>query len=136
MESYGERQDATRLADIREDHRQRYLWARERMGHGGRVLDAACGTGYGSRILSETANSVIGVDLFSEAVEFARRHWQTDTITYAVQDLHFLQFPEDQAFDAVTAFECIETPRRAGAFLVASSCRLHAADAALLLHAP
>jgi 2-polyprenyl-3-methyl-5-hydroxy-6-metoxy-1,4-benzoquinol methylase len=38
------------------------------------VLDIACGTGYGSRMLSAHARNVIGVDISSEAIDFAKAH--------------------------------------------------------------
>src|SRR5450631_1439685 len=39
------------------------------------VLDVGCGTGYGSDYLASAARSVIGIDLSSRAVAFARKRY-------------------------------------------------------------
>ncbi len=63
MESHGERQVSGNLEGIREDHKQRYLWALERLAGGARVLDAGCGVGYGSHLLSQKAGQVVSLDI-------------------------------------------------------------------------
>jgi len=46
----------------------------------GVVVDAACGCGYGSHMIAANPDvrHVIGLDLSSEAIEYARRHYETE----------------------------------------------------------
>ena len=109
MKSYGERQVGVNLDGIREDHKQRYLWARARMAGNVSVLDGGCGVGYGSRILSEKASHVTAIDISEETIEFARRYWVDDNIDFVNQDLLFLQFDDPQPeFRVAVFYECIE----------------------------
>jgi len=62
----------------RKYHLQRYRFAADHLnsaGIRGIVLDAACGTGYGSKILLETCGAYIGIDVSSEASEYARKFY-------------------------------------------------------------
>jgi SAM-dependent methyltransferase len=92
--------------DLWNEHAARYAFA-ARLAKGRRVLDAGCGSGYGAARLAMQARSVVGVDLASEAVEYARQH-------YAMPNLAFLQASctqlpvADAAFELVVAFEVIE----------------------------
>jgi SAM-dependent methyltransferase len=90
------------------EHAARYKWAAERIS--GRVLDLGCGVGYGGQILLSTNGAieeVVGVDISTDALEFAIR-------TYASKYLHFIQgdacrLPfSDYSFDTVVCFEAIE----------------------------
>lgn len=136
MDSYGERQVSGSLEGIREDHRQRYLWALARIPDRARVLDAGCGVGYGSHLLGEKAAQVLGVDIAEEAVAYANRFWKEDHIAFDVCDLHFLHFDEPApAFDAVVAFECLEHLAIPELFLLRLRPYL-AEDARLFVSAP
>lgn len=109
MESYGERQVSATLEGIREDHRQRYLWALSHMETPACALDAGCGVGYGSNLLSQKAEQVIGLDISQEAIDYANRFWKNEKIRFFAADLHFLRFDEPPPkFDAAVCFECIE----------------------------
>lgn len=108
MTSGQERQVASNLEGIREDHRERYRWAAEQVGEAALVLDAGCGVGYGSSMLGERVQRVMGIDISQESIEYANRYWKNDKITFEVQDLHRLSFDNDPVFDVVVAFESIE----------------------------
>jgi ubiquinone/menaquinone biosynthesis C-methylase UbiE len=72
-----------------------------------RVLDASCGVGYGTARLAAKAASVIGVDVSTEAIEYARSHYGAPNLSFAVMDVGALEFG-DASFDVVTSFETIE----------------------------
>lgn len=110
----GERQVATRLADIRRDHTARYEWAAKRLPIGSKVLDIACGVGYGSYILAKAGHQVTAVDADAEAIEFAEKHWRHPYITYKVGRAE--DCIEDE-FDAVVCFETIEHLENPGLLL-------------------
>src|SRR5947209_10327949 len=67
--------------DLLNEHIARYAFA-ARLAHGKRVLDAGCGAGYGSAELAHTAQSVIGMDISAEAVEFARANYRLPNLTF------------------------------------------------------
>jgi SAM-dependent methyltransferase len=96
---------AWRLYEV--EHRQRYEFFAGRC-RGLRVLDAACGVGYGSRILADSAvASVLGVDISSEAISFARDQFAHPAVEYLQGDVRKLTAIQ-RDFDAVVSFETIE----------------------------
>ena len=101
--------------DVFNEHRARYLFARRFSGNK-KVLDAACGTGYGSALLGENAREVIGVDIASEAVEYARGHYASAHVHFGQADGLTLPFASGQ-FDFVVAFEIIEHLEKPEEFL-------------------
>ncbi|GAB0157822.1 hypothetical protein CHRYSEOSP005_31080 [Chryseobacterium sp. Alg-005] len=70
---------------------------------GKKVLDFGCGSGYGTQMLSEDAQSVTGVDISKEAIEFAKTN-------YTASRLDFKTIPEisNEKFDIITSFQVIE----------------------------
>ena len=102
-------------ADLLNEHRARYWFARG-FATGKRVLDAACGTGYGSAMLAETAQSVVGVDVAGDAIDYARQHFGSPKIHFAQSDCLALPLPAGH-FELVVAFEIIEHLDNAAAFL-------------------
>lgn len=68
-----------------------------------KVLDFGCGSGYGTELLSENAESIIGVDISKEAVNYAKKN-------YILPNLDFKTISEltDEKFDVITSFQVIE----------------------------
>lgn len=89
------------------EHVKRYQFAAPRVA-GMRVLDAACGSGYSSRILANVAASVIGVDIESDAISYARERNSSPNLSFEVAGAHTLDAFADNAFEAVVSFETIE----------------------------
>lgn len=117
-------------------HQARYEFA-QTWSHGRSVLDVACGTGYGSEQLSLGADSVTGLDIDHNSVDYARWYCaQRPNCEFAVGDALSLPFPNSR-FDLVVSFETIEhvrTPeifvaevqrvlRSGGNFIVSTPCR-------------
>jgi len=99
--------DATRqygtLEQIKPDHIKRYRFAASRIQHGSTVLDIACGCGYGSRILHDARLKTTGIDISSEAIEYAIHNYNGPSYLQAkAEDLG------DLSFDAVVSFETLE----------------------------
>jgi ubiquinone biosynthesis O-methyltransferase len=92
--------------DLLNEHMARYAFA-ARLARGKRVLDAGCGAGYGSAALADVAESVAGVDVAAEAVDYARAHYQAINLGFEQASVTALPFT-DAAFDLVVAFEVIE----------------------------
>lgn len=91
---------------IFEIHLRRYEKA-VRYVRGKRVLDIACGAGYGSQMLGLAgAIAVVGVDLSAQAVQYARKHYQTPGVEFICADAE--QFEWSEQFDVVVSFETIE----------------------------
>ena len=95
------------LIHLYQEHMTRYMFAAQFVRRK-RVLDLGCGTGYGSYYLAKSgAVRVVGVDNSAEAMRFCRRRYSAKNLTFSVQDVCNLQFP-DGDFDVVVAFELIE----------------------------
>lgn len=102
-----ERQVGTSLEDIRDDHKERYIWASKRLTKTETVLDAGCGVGYGSFLLAERTGFVKAVDVSSDSIRYAQRYWAKPNISHAVEDLCYLKADKSK-YDAVIAFEVVE----------------------------
>ena len=107
MEFTGERYLPNVDGQIKYEHLHRYALCLEFV-EGKRVLDIASGEGYGSALLAKIAQSVVGVDISQEAVDYAEKEYSS------YQNLKFLigscdSVPlEDCSIDVVTSFETIE----------------------------
>lgn len=104
-----ERQMATNLTEVREDHRLRYEFAIAQLqaqGRTGHVIDAGCGVGYGASMLAEHVGRVTAVEISEQAHELFCQHWNRPNIDFQVADLTQFQVP--QKVDAVVCFEFIE----------------------------
>ncbi len=105
MKNINERQTATKLEDIRRDHVARYEWVLTQIDKPTLIIDACCGVGYGSNIMAHGGHTVIGVDISTDAIEYARKHWKHPRVTFAKSDLSNGKIKKS---DVVVAFECIE----------------------------
>ncbi len=92
--------------DLWNEHFSRYTFA-ARLARRKRVLDVGCGAGYGTNELALTAREATGIDVSSDAIEYAREHYVRDNLRYELGSATELPFP-DASFDLVVAFEVIE----------------------------
>src|ERR1035438_8652432 len=107
VEFTGERVIPGRVdADLLNEHMARYAFA-ARLARGKRVLDAGCGAGYGAAELAQAADSVVGIDCATEAIEFARANYRLPNLRFEQGSCTHLPYP-DGSFDLVVAFEVIE----------------------------
>src|ERR1700675_135188 len=67
--------------DLWSEHVARYAFAR-RFAEGRRVLDAGAGTGYGAAELAQSADSVIGLEIDRDAVEYARANYPIPKLSF------------------------------------------------------
>ena len=103
-----ERQVGPTWEAIRNDHKERYIWASERLKKSDNVIDAGCGVGYGSALLAEHASSVHAIDISGDAIEYANRYWTKPNISHAVEDLSFFKMAKSRRCDVIVAFEVVE----------------------------
>lgn len=92
--------------DVFMEHISRYLFASKYVQNK-KVLDIACGTGYGTKVLSKVAKEVYGVDIFSEAIEYAVNSYNSQNIYFITGDCEYIPFSSG-TFDVVISFETIE----------------------------
>ena len=90
-------------------HLKRYDFARQFCADAD-VLDAACGVGYGSAYLASVAQSVVGVDVSSDAIAYARERYGGPRTSFREMDVTALAFA-DETFDVVCSFETLEHVR-------------------------
>lgn len=74
---------------------------------GRRVLDVGCGTGYGTAYLANSAQSAIGVDISSQAIRYARKHYGNSNLRFERMNAESLTFA-DGSFDFVISTENFE----------------------------
>jgi len=106
----GERQDATKLENIRLDHRKRYEFASQYITKkDAMVTDGACGVAYGSYILSQNENikKVQAIDISKEAINHGKKYFSNGKIEYFLSNLEEDDIPT-QSPDYFISFETIE----------------------------
>lgn len=118
-----ERQVASDINDIRRDHTARYEWAAQQLKGVKDVLDIGCGVGYGSNIMAKTGLVISGMDIDSDAIDYARKHYKHPRVLFSKQDASQMQVTKA---GAAVAFECIEHIEDPKPMLkaVAKSCEL------------
>jgi len=67
------------------------------------VLDFGCGSGYGTEMLSKKAAKVTGVDISTEAVDYAKNNYNSDNL-----DFKTISELKNEKFDVITSFQVIE----------------------------
>jgi len=93
-------------ADLEAEHRARYEFA-TRFIEGRKILDVGCGAGYGSYMMSTKAGSVTGIDIDQKAVEFAKKNYEHERVSFVNGDVRSLPFGDDE-FSMCVCFEVIE----------------------------
>lgn len=85
---------------------ERYSYIRQWLS--GKVLDCGCGTGYGTYMIAQNPDveSVIGFDSDSISIEFAKREYQDNKLSYICEDIG--NFVPTETFDWLVAVEFIE----------------------------
>ncbi len=108
MELTGERFLPQMKGVIEYEHLIRYLFVVQQLNLKGKtVVDIASGEGYGSEIMSREASEVIGVDISSEAVEYANKKYIKENLKYIQGDACKIPLDDDFA-DVFVSFETIE----------------------------
>ncbi len=91
----------------REFHLDRYRFAATRF-IGMEVGDIACGTGYGSDLLRGAgAQTVIGIDIATNAVEYAKAKYEADKVQFKCASAMETGLPAS-SLDGIASFETIE----------------------------
>lgn len=107
MEFTGERFMPGMNGQIESEHIHRYLIGKE-YAKNKVVLDIASGEGYGTKILTESAQYVYGVDISSEAVDYARKKYSSlNNVEFIEGNCAAIPLPADSV-DMVCSFETIE----------------------------
>lgn len=72
------------------------------------MIDYGCGVGYGAAMLAANGLNVVAIDRSSEALDFARKHWNRAGLQYVLADLSRSEASAAPPADAAVAFEVIE----------------------------
>jgi ubiquinone/menaquinone biosynthesis C-methylase UbiE len=107
MEFTGERYIPSLDGQIKHEHLHRYALCLEFVA-GKSVLDIASGEGYGSALLARVAESVVGVDIIPEVIEYAAKQYKKyQNLNFLVGSCDSIPLP-NHSLDVVTSFETIE----------------------------
>ncbi len=107
MEFTGERYVPSLNGQIKYEHLHRYGLCAEFVT-GKSVLDIASGEGYGSALLAKVAESVVGVDIIPEVVEYAVQQYSSfQNLKFIVGSCDAVPLA-DNSVEVVTSFETIE----------------------------
>ena len=97
------------------EHLSRYLSVLK-IVKGKTVLDIASGAGYGTKLIASAAKQVYGIDYSEDAIEYAKKHYGAQNITYRVGDAHEIPL-DDNSVDIVVSLETIEHLKRPATFV-------------------
>ena len=87
--------------------RKRTKFAMSFMNKESVVLDAGCGVGWSSFIFAKKAKRVYGVDYSNEAIEYAKKKYKKNNLSFIIMNVCDLRF-DDNSFDIVISFEVTE----------------------------
>lgn len=120
LQETGERQVKRNWAQVDFDHKMRYEFAASLVSDHDRIADIGCGIGYGSYFMatSTPCQSVLGVDIAEDAIEYAKAFYAHPNITFLRADAVELQEQITEKFDLITAFEVVEHIGNAREFLM------------------
>jgi len=68
-----------------------------------KVLDYGCGTGYGTYMLAKSAQTVVGVDVSDEAIDYAKENFVSDNLLFKSIDEIGVE-----KYDVIVSFQVIE----------------------------
>ena len=70
------------------------------------VIDYGCGSGYGSALIADDCKQIIGIDIASDAIAYAKDHYQAHNLSYeTVKPADEASLPFTGAiFDTVLSF--------------------------------
>jgi len=107
MEFTGERYIPSVSGEIKYEHLHRYALCRDFVT-GKSVLDIASGEGYGSALLAKVAESVVGVDISSDSIQYSQnRYLDYDNLSFMVGSCESIPLAPESV-DIVVSFETIE----------------------------
>ncbi|MGV8947240.1 MAG: class I SAM-dependent methyltransferase [Lutibacter sp.] len=104
--STGERLEFFDFSDVTVEHLHRYAIASD-IVKGKIVLDIASGEGYGSYLLSNYAQSVTGVDIHNDTIEFSNNKYKNNNLTFIQGSTSKIPMLSNSV-DVVISFETIE----------------------------
>ena len=99
----GERLTTSKTNEIAIHHLHRYAIAID-LAKGKDVLDIASGEGYGSNLLANTAKSVTGVDISESVIEFAKKKYTRNNLSFKVGSTSNIPL-ENDSVDLLVSFE-------------------------------
>jgi ubiquinone/menaquinone biosynthesis C-methylase UbiE len=72
-------------------------------------VDAGCGSGYGTFFLAKNSKikAIVGVDISSQAINFARKYFKANNCYFLQMDIRNMKF-KDNYFDAIISFDVLE----------------------------
>lgn len=85
----------------------RYSLAKKLLKGDEKVLEAGCGFGYGAASVSGNVESVVGLDIAPDSIEFCDRTYRLENVRWIVGDVTDLKF-EDNTFDVYISYETLE----------------------------
>lgn len=107
MDFTGERYIPSLAGQIKYEHFHRYALCLDFVA-GKAVLDIASGEGYGSALLARVAQSVVGVDIDSECIGYAKQKYNNNpTLNFLVGSCESIPL-DNESVEIVTSFETIE----------------------------
>lgn len=107
MEFTGERYIPSVDGEIKYEHLHRYALCIDFVA-GKSVLDIASGEGYGSALLAKVADSVLGVDISSDSIQYAKEQYGNHkNLNFLVGSCDHIPLAE-KSVDVVVSFETIE----------------------------